>query len=675
MVITASCSLPTTYAFFFTMKQFLLALVFTLLGGCILVVPANAASFPWFKIDQYEGWIETTPDGQSTIKLLPFVVPPGGPWWRDTSNPFGTFQAGPGVAPIAQGLDITADYRIKLGFKVISSPKYIMPNLKTRIEQKLNLPRRSLSGHRFEFVKVNKLRVTLVVGGKPRLRKTYGANVIQGDITSAFYVDTDNYEWLNFIERGDFNFDIDYNFPYNSFSSIAITVNRQLINRAMVTAFKEIVKTVRKSGGSFLFFDWSSKIQRVYVKENLNFQSENRLFESTSVVMRDPTPEQRERFNQLLGWTQTSANQVIEWHRQAYTNALAANKLTLAQAHKEYLEQLEAPDPESMGNDFLEKLAALAEDEVLNFLAAGLKVSESSASSYYRYNGTATLNVNTTVNSQYREFIISSTQLSFEGKSYQPNNYKLPLQSAYEKLNYTIFGKGAYYEIWARDWARGVAGRIRMQDLQAVRYCFRKDFALMGRGGANPNLPLDEDENTSLHLAAASGQRDMVAFLMKQGANPRRFNRFRETPLELARENEHWAVVSLLRSRYNEQGQAHITVSTPEGMILKGIDVSQPLYKTKVETVKVNDQKIRMEIRGFPGKFYTSLYVKLRISVSHADYPRIQFPHQRVGYNNNTIVIDVGCFVFKPYKIKDGQVVNYSERIVFAGFDKGFVAQ
>lgn len=633
----------------------------------------SAAEFPWFKVGDHEGWVELTgsANGQKYIKILPFVTPPMGLYFSESANPFGFNSVGPGTAPHSNGLEITADNRLKFGYKVISDPKFIPPNLKRDIAHSLDISEQTLANHIFSIVKVRNLKVEMYAGGKLIRQKSYNTSYVSGDIRGAFYFDFDaDYQILNSIRAGDFELRAIYEFPYSNFSSIEIVLDNSIITKSWVKVFRKIVKQISSSRGSFLFFNWSSSVQRVYVEENIRSKTTNQMSEDVSVIMRDPTPEQRERFETLLGYVKTTGAQVIAQHTAAYNNAVANNKLNLAEAHKQYLENLQHENPADFKNDFLEKLAALAEDEVLGFLAAGIKIGTSNTSSYFSYNGSSSMQVNSSVRSEYREYIIKNSFLTYTNQNFKHKNYDFnALYSfVYESLNQRYFGKKSANQFTHEDWKNALKNTIRNRDLFGIKYVVEMEdeftekyvpYASFIR--KDLNVPLDGDGNRPVHLAIDKADMKIIKYLVSNGANPNLTNRYQESGFDMAESKGIQAISDYLEPFRNAKGSITINIAHPP---MDNIVISWISPDVNYSVEKVNNQKTVITIEDFPMKISPDLTIYGDTWVSQAQLSTMRNP-TILSYNQNYALIKLVTFARKDYKIKQNTSITYEQKIVF----------
>lgn len=639
----------------------------------LLYSSLSAAEFPWFKVRDHEGWVELTgsANGKKYIKILPFITPPMGLYFSESANPFGFNSAGSGTAPTKNGLEVTPDNRLKFGYKLISDPKYIPPNLKKDIANSLDIPEQTLKDHILSIVKVKNLKVEMYAGGKLIRQKSYNTSYVSGDLRDAFYFDFEtDYEILNSIRAGDFQLRALYEFPYSNFSSIEIVLDNKIITKSWVKVFRKIVKQIRTSSGSFFFHNWSSTVQRVYVEENIRSQTTNQMSEDVSVIMRDPTPEQLQRFETLLGYVRVSGSQVIALHTSAYNDAIAKNKLNLAEAHKMYLENIKHENPADFKNDFLEKLAALAENEVLGFLAAGIKIGNSNTSSYFTYNGSSSLQINTSVSSEYREYIIKNSYLSYTNQNYQHQNYDFnALYSfVYESLNNRYFGKKWANNITHNDWKTALKKTIRNRDIFGVKYVAEMEdeftekyvpYASFIR--KDLNVALDGDGNRPVHLAISKGDTDIVKYLVSNGANPNLSNRYQESGFEMAVDKGNQAIINYLEPFRNAKGTITINITHPP---MQDIVINWQSPDVNYKVNEVSNKKTIITIEDFPMKISPDLTIsgKAWIGQNQANMMRNALIY---AHNPPYVLTNIIVFAKKDYKIKKDKNISYDQSIEF----------
>lgn len=88
----------------------------------------------------------------------------------------------------------------------------------------------------------------------------------------------------------------------------------------------------------------------------------------------------------------------------------------------------------------------------------------------------------------------------------------------------------------------------------------------------------DEDGNTALHIAAASGHEDIVELLIENGAAIPRKNKKGETAVQLARKNKHKDLAKLITARFRERVLRNAArlgnVDRVKNLIRRGVNVN-----------------------------------------------------------------------------------------------------
>lgn len=131
-------------------------------------------------------------------------------------------------------------------------------------------------------------------------------------------------------------------------------------------------------------------------------------------------------------------------------------------------------------------------------------------------------------------------------------------------------------------------------------------------------VPLSQQElaqaaslgDTALILAARLGHRDIVAYLLEHGANPKLANPQGDTALSVAAEQGHAGIVSLLLAKGVDPDEGQQSAPSFTARALSGVKIEErntPLSKAAqgghTETVKVLlDKRADPDVRGFAGK-------------------------------------------------------------------------
>jgi hypothetical protein len=650
------------------MKKILLNFIFLLLT----TVNVFSAEYEWFQIGKYNGWVETNSTSDKTIRILPFIVPPGSLYWSNAQDPV-FYSVDSGTKPRPTGITLTADNRIKFGYKLVSDNRYIDKNLPKNIERELNLPNGSLANHKIVFIKVRNVSVKMEVSGEVVNIHNYDSKFTNGDLTNGFYFDLSDYKSLSAIRSKDFRLIANYDFPFNTFSSIEIQLDKTILSNSWVQVFRKIVKKVRKTGGSFLGFSWGREVQRVYTEEQIDKGSSNSIKEKIQVVMKDPTSGQQERFNQLLGMIKSSSDEATKLHTNAKNAAIASGNLDLAKAHELYLDNIKAEINESeMSDELLAKLEKLTEDQVTTFLLSGLKMGSSSGSSYYRYQGSSSLSVNTTLKTEYKEYVIKSSEVSYSSindPSVRPEQYNLNflIQQARESINLSLFGVKWENEIYHNRWKAGFIKSLKNNDIENIKYCINLNTDVGGAYFANKdvNITIDNDKNTALHYASKIGNLEVVELLLKSGVNPRILNRHSETALDFAEENGNNSIITKLKEVSDYVGIAEVTINHPTASI-KALYLDSPSSIEKNTYKIVNSNEFKWFFKSYPTSFKPTGRIILNQRITVNDYYKFNTPRpQVIQQTGNEVIIEYTIFFKGNFKIRNNERTPYEHSIIW----------
>lgn len=636
--------------------------VLIILSFILIVMESKASEFPWYKYEQFQGWVETTNSSTNYIYVLPFVISPGSELWSIPKQNFQ--QVDINITTDMEGFEITNDNKVKFGYKIISTADYLPTNLKQEIYKQTNI---NVDNHFYSFVKVKKVAVFLEIGKDVFEKKMYNSELVSGDFIDYFYIDIDDYNTINKIRNGDFRFRIEYEFPYNNYSSLELEMTEESISNLWVNSFKQITKRVHRSGGRFLFLDWSRAAQSVRINENFNSNENTEINNKISVVLRDANPEMQKRFEAIIGQETLSESEIIELHMKAAIDARNNGKPSLADAHTRYVEILKLGDQASVSGKMTEKLLSLVDSDILSFLMSGVKMSTSSSNTYFRYNSSISASVNTQLKKEYKEYWLNSCALSYSANSITTGNISNMFDRVEQSTNMKVFGVQRMASISKEQWIRAVIKAIENRDIQTVNYCFDPKFGDLYQL-INPNQVIDSDGNIILHKAIETRNLAIVKKLLDEGADPNKKNRFQESSIDIAEENNLIDVLGVLDQYRNLNGTAIISFDFPNSRLIN-IEVLNP------EGLNYTNSGNKIIIEGFPIKIYSTIKLTYQINISHSYCNNIRFPYRRIRNTQNGILIEFDTFVRNTYKIRDSRILEYTETIVFKDFNSGFVKQ
>lgn len=635
-------------------------------------VPVRATDFTWFKVNEFEGWIEDTPQGKQ-IKLLPFVGVPGTGFWL----PRGAFEVH-SLQEFQQnrGLELTSDGRLRFGYRIVTEPIHLPSNLGRSIEEQVNLPRGHLSRATVSFVAAEYSKIELEIGGEIVAGEEFSVGNLSGSKEGYFYFDVADFETINRIREGDFRYVLTMTYPLTTFSSIELQVDGEIVSNTWSRALREIIQRKRRTGFSLGPISFGSTIRRSYVIERIESGSTNSIRNNTSIVMRDPTPEQLARVNAILGIASTTRQQALTMHQQAAAAALAAGKPNLADAHTQYAQslQLSSPSNGEFTGAVLRRLENMPKADALSFFAAGFKSQEQSASGYYRYNGTTTTTTETRFQSSFSEFIISNSDVqavSFGVPMTQNGRYTAynDAELANDRRIFNLDWQTPV--VMTPQWVRGVDEAMQQRRFGDVRYAFQRRLLTSQLSLINVNRPVGGQENTVLHTAVQYADLDLLRFMLNRGANPRAENRFGETPLELASEFERQDVVELLTEYRDRYGEIAIRISHP-GIRLVSVDsfMGNPRFLRLVELEE--DGVTELRIGDYPMFMHFGGSVTYEAIVSNLQLQSMRFPYRVLQTDGVNSRIQAQALLRDVFRIEHGERKRRERELTFVGPLSGF---
>ena len=617
----------------------------------------EAQNFPWYKTEVFEGWVETTHTDDSHIRVLPKLVAPGnGLLWMTVDNPydvhdFETFRSTP------LGFKITYNNKLKFSFKITSNPKYIPPNFKQDVAQKLNVPFPELSEHQINFVKIDNVKISLYIQNNLIDSKSYDTSLISSDLIDSFYFDLDDREIINGLRSGDFRLEMSYEFPYNTFSSLAFNLNKEIRTDIWIKTFKTISKRIEKTGGKYFFIDWSTTSQKVYAKENITSGANTEIADFTNVVMRNPTIDQLNRFNELLGLVESTKNTIIQNHLNQAKAASDINNLKLANAHELYAQNLESNNNSNFSKELIEALNSLEDTEVLSFLVAGVNLSHSYNHSYYRFDGNINVDMNTEYAQEYTEYIISNSKVEYHSQSSGTSGMEHTYKSAWLQRLKDVFGVDQEWQLNQKIWNSSLRNALEDNRSYDVKYCFQQPINF------DPNGNLDNNKNNALYYAIKYGDKDIVEFLLRKGVDPNKKNRFGESAMDIAAQEEKSNIYNLIKSYSGHFGNATIKIKHP---------TCQPIlltwkhpYTRKLDWISIDENHTKSDIEAFPLLFTSQAFLIFRKWIRSSDLSLFKFQPTIIQHNGNNVLIETKVPLRNDFKIRDGVHVEYEGEIKF----------
>jgi hypothetical protein len=564
----------------------------------------------------------------------------------------------------ASAPEITADGRIKLPYLIVRAGGLPQPAIQA-IASATGITETKLVSAPRDFVVATYDRVVLEVAGKEVASEKLGNASLGGQVEGAFYVDKDN---LADLRAGNYRFFLDYTHPIANFSSLSLDLSAQQISNTWVDAFREVTRSKSTSGGKVLFMDFSRTVSRTRVKESVRAGGLHEGSTSINVVLRDPTSDQVERVESVLGFAKLTREEMLARHQAGYATAIAAANPELAKAHEKYIEAF-APDAPNTSQQLIDALSKLKDSDALQFMAAGFQMRESSSSSYYRYDYNMIVEQTSSNQTQYREFLIRNASVSSRYFAHStPNAMARALDAAFNRLHMAVFQASIEVPLSAQQWAQGVRRAINSGDRLGISYALSDDTKERVVA-IDPDIAIDPDGNRLLHAAARKQDRSSVDALLAAGASPLRRNQAGDTPADAAQDAGDSSLQALLLGQSARRGSVklvftHMPNARLRFTMIAPQDLPGTITRTNPTTVEWNSTDYARLVR-------LSGHLELEFSLNFNECNMIRFAMQRAPTPS-------GCLVRAPvalqrlvrYPVNDTN--EYRLRIQFVDWETGF---
>jgi hypothetical protein len=556
---------------------------------------------------------------------------------------------------------------MKLPYRIIRSgglPQMALQAIATQT----NVPIERLLSAERTFVGATYGSVVLKIEEREVARHDFNGATIGGDVEQAFYVGAES---LPALRADSYQIVLAYRYPIADYSSLTMTVQSEQVTNAWVNAFRQVTRSSSSSGGRFLFFDFSSRVTRTQVRESVSAGGSDQQNSSIEIVLRDPTPQQVERVEAVLGFAKLTREQMLARHQAAVLTAIAAGNPQLAAAHEKYMGALESDTPSGTA-ELLAALSELKDADALSFMAAGFQMREGSASNYYRYDYGLVVSQTSQARAEYREYVITNASVTAAYFAHlAPGMTAAAIDRAYDGYHSSIFGFGLGMPLDAQQWAQGVRGAIDRNDAAAVQYSIG-DAVIERVRGYDPDIVIDADGNRLLHRAARRGNLAVVRALTRGGASPLRRNLANDRPLDLAQDQGNESIIDYLNAETVRRGRIRVVLSHP-GVTVVGITASAP-QSLPLSTQALAQGSTEITSTDYPRRVRLNVVVKIRFNLPPFQCSQVMFPHV-IQYVQGGCVVQTEVPFAGPVRYPADQTSEYRWTLQLVNFQQGFVIQ
>lgn len=538
-------------------------IIYTLFTILFLCSFTYSAEFVWFNVNGFEGWAENSSETNTNKKKI-FVMPRlYGPDVQEFGmNTPDTTK----LLVLKSDGSIVVKYQLRRDLNVLPSDfkrdvyKQIhnIENLTPAINNKI------ANEYEVQFATPKNLQFSLLVGGK--ILQTIKTSSVTPAIVGAVY--TNEFDGIAFdhenysdIKNGQFKIEVKYLFPYAQFSSIDLNFVQSSHTKILVETFKQVIQQSSTSGGSFFIFDFRKTYVRNIEKERVSSNSSARYRSNLSITIREPDETILKILDEFMGATKLSKEKFIENHRYLTERAFAQNNPTLGNLSKSYVAAVERNDTAGQ-IDVLKAAAALAQGDVLSFIAAGVRFSDNSSSNNSTYIGGFRATIDSQSTENLSALIIRTADYEFTQLLDRFPSFEYLISQAESQLNFEVFRTVSPFPAQIDS---KFLESVRTNNINTATFCLKK--------GASSN-PDTYGGDTPLLLATRNRNLKMVEMLLRVGSDPNLKNRDGEDPMIVAQNDNLTSILALLNQYKDKKGKISLLIKKPAGVTFDNISVS-----------------------------------------------------------------------------------------------------
>jgi hypothetical protein len=561
---------------------------------------ANAAEFTWFgNIENRQGWIESVGTGggyQSRIHVFPELI---GPKFGTKAN----------VERTKNGALITFIISSSLPTDTGSFIKSVIRNISGAL-----VPGSELGKYQLDLVTVKDLTVKLKYNGGELGSTTFKGKLpveTVGQIATSADKDV-----LDDILNGKFILEATFTIAQGTYSAIMINVKNEVLTKYRYQALKEVTTQREKSGGSFLFFNWSSTTVRKIITEKINEHFEMKSEATTSVMSVDPTPDMRRRIDERIGFYEVAMNDLIQKHLDTANKMKTLGEQDIAKIFEDYANAVKDGGSGLPVKQLEKALIALEKDpaNMAVFMANGIAFDFDSYSSYGKYQCIAAKNLRINTENSYTEIEITTQYVDYTVTS---GPFPFARQHADEVNKELIRSWFGTVRPGVQEATSGLYTAVTRQNVAMARMAldFKAQFnAEFGFDGARP-----------LIMAAKSGNAELVDLLLLKGANPYLTDRSHRDANYYAATNGYSPITNSLGAFKAIHPRRNLTIIVPDEGNMK---IQEIIISDDGAFTVVKNNRVSFVSQGNVSKEIV-LIITAIVAVSPNDFQRYQqyYPH------------------------------------------------
>ena len=245
-----------------------------------------------------------------------------------------------------------------------------------------------LDGYSFEPLAIRGMELTVICNGKSFPKYVAATPETGVPINSSFLITVEpgDVGTLKAFRNGKFQVTASYITTLSNTSTANVVTEITGYTAHLASEFRKEVQKASSSGSSFFIFSGSSSSVAQWMNNEASRSSSSFNKLSRTVVMKNVSDPILVAMVDEFAWPPTGREQVIENHLKAAAIAQSSGNKALADVHTHYAESLaKAAANDAPKVDTVKAAAALAEGDMLSFLASGVAVSNNSNSGSFTY--------------------------------------------------------------------------------------------------------------------------------------------------------------------------------------------------------------------------------------------------------------------------------------------------
>lgn len=526
----------------------------------VLIGTCQAAEFPWFNVQGFEGWVEYTANttADRRINVLPRLY-----------GPSGVGEFGGASIDASKLVSVKSNGDIIIKYLVLSSPSKLPTDFRTNVARSIiqlgfrpaGFDQNGLQNYQIVIPKITNITVKLIIDGEVVKQEALGNTFTSAEHTGEFLFKQDDINYSN-IHNGDFKITLDYEFPYETFSGLSLKMDQTALSNVKVEAFREVIRKVKSSGSKMWFIDTRKQTIKTIERERISTASTSNYTNNVDIVLRDPDETLLKKLDELLGYVKLSRTDFLTRHAQLQATALATANPKLGELSANYIKAIENND-EPAQIDILSSLAALKKGDILSFFASGFSFKESSNSTSYSYSAVLETSVSGTQSDFYTISIIKTLKYNYHITLSDFPFLKMAIQNSESNRITDVFGSPMpnIQQINAV-----VLNSVQTNNLANLKVALLK--------GGDPNVRENLNFNPVLNIAVSAKRTAIISELVKNGANPNLANRHGETAVSLSNDGDDINIKAIIRSWADRLGQTKLNFKLDSNFSISNVAVN-----------------------------------------------------------------------------------------------------